>query len=97
MIKKKVYGSLKLIVNYLCFRENENCRFNKYRKPAFLAQLCCARVFDINIDITRAKYQYHERSVISIFLPTTGTLSIHINDGEAICIPFTTAPQFNHR
>ncbi len=25
----------------MCFRENENCCFNKYRKPAFLAQLCC--------------------------------------------------------
>ncbi len=25
---------------YLRFRENENCCFNKYRKPAFLAQLC---------------------------------------------------------
>ncbi len=27
------------------FKENENCCFNKYRKPAFLAQLCCAIVF----------------------------------------------------
>ncbi len=25
------------------------------------------------------------------------TSSIHINDGEAICIPFTTAQRFNHR
>ncbi len=25
------------------------------------------------------------------------SLSIHINDGEAICIPFTTAWWFNHR
>ncbi len=24
-------------------------------------------------------------------------LSIHINDGEAICIPFTTVRRFNHR
>ncbi len=31
----------------MCFRENENCCFNKNRKPAFLAQLCCARVFSI--------------------------------------------------
>ncbi len=30
---------------YLCFRENENCCFNKYRKPAFLAQPSCAIVF----------------------------------------------------
>ncbi len=29
----------------MCFWENENCCFNKYRKPAFPAQLCCARVF----------------------------------------------------
>ncbi len=29
----------------LCFRENENRCFNKYRKGAFLAQLCRARVF----------------------------------------------------
>ncbi len=25
------------------------------------------------------------------------TLNIHINDGELICIPFTTARRFNHR
>ncbi len=33
----------------MCFRENENCCINKYRKPAFLAQLCCARVFPIRL------------------------------------------------
>ncbi len=29
----------------MCFRKNENCCFNKYRKPALLPLLCCARVF----------------------------------------------------
>ncbi len=37
----------------MCFRENENCCFNKYRKPAFLAQLCCDRVFDFNLRFLR--------------------------------------------
>ncbi len=31
---------------------NENCSF-KYRKPAFLAQLCCARVFICNFPLKK--------------------------------------------
>ncbi len=37
--KKKVYGILELMVNIGVLG------FNKYRKPAFVAQLCCAIFF----------------------------------------------------
>ncbi len=37
--------------------ENENCCFNKWRKPAFLAQLCCARVFYVNFDEKKHLFQ----------------------------------------
>ncbi len=43
---EKVYGNLELLVN-ICVSEKMRTAalISTYRKPAFLAQLCCARVF----------------------------------------------------
>ncbi len=83
----------------------ENCCFNKYRKPAFLAQLCCARVFLVNfcsISVSGSIERFHlvdpERRNIAvqkfvwkypIFRFSTIPIEISLNFG----MPFTTVHQ----